>query len=49
MPIMVRPKDKATKLAYRILGKPANIQNDKSAFNKRVKRKLQYEESRRSK
>jgi len=48
MPIMPRLKSKVTKIAYKILGTPANIRSDKSAFNKRVKRKLRYDESRRS-
>ncbi len=35
MPTMIRPKGEATKIAYSILGKPANMEN-KSIFNKNV-------------
>jgi hypothetical protein len=45
---MARQPGKATKIAYKILGIPQNIQNDKSAFNKKVKRGLRFEETRRS-
>lgn len=41
MPVMPRPKGKATKIAYKILGKPANMQkqnqnNPKSNIEKRL-------------
>lgn len=43
MPTMLRPSGKAKKIAYRILGKPANLKRKpKTKVNKR----LEYEDSR---
>ena len=50
MPIMYRnPKNKATKIAYEILGKPANLQSKKNAANEEINRRLIAEETRLSK
>lgn len=40
MPASLRPNKKATKIAWDILGKPANIQFDKSAFSEKVEQTL---------
>ena len=44
MPIMVRPKGKAKKIAYSILGTPANLK-DKPAFSIKAEKSLSYEET----
>lgn len=31
MPVMIRSNNKATKIAYKLLGVPANIKHDKNA------------------
>lgn len=50
MPIMYRdPKNKATKLAWKIIGKPANLQYKENAVNKKLNERLIAEESRLSK
>lgn len=49
MPAAPRPKGKAKKIAFNILGKPANMQNDKTPYGKKVDRELTYQETSRSK
>lgn len=53
MPAMVRPNGpkykKAKKIAYSILGTPANIAFSKSPFTKKVDRRLLFEETARIK
>jgi hypothetical protein len=45
MPQMLRTKSKATKIAYKVLGKPLNLQVKKSPKEKRVDRRLIFEET----
>lgn len=50
MPIMPRPKTsegkKATKIAFKILGKPANLQKEKpSKIQEMIRRRLIFEET----
>lgn len=40
MAAMIRYNKKATKIAWALLGVPANIKHQKSAFSKDVQRKL---------
>jgi hypothetical protein len=44
---MVRPEGKAKKIAFKILGKPANMQKT-SAARKKINRRLLYEDTKRS-
>jgi hypothetical protein len=46
MPAMVRPKGRAKKIAYKILGVPANIKNQNNAAGKKGNVRLSYEETR---
>lgn len=47
MPIMPRSKGKAEKIAYKILGVPANMrEKTKTAKNRRISKKLYYEDTR---
>jgi hypothetical protein len=46
MPAMPRVKDKATKIAYRILGKPLNLQpNKEDKKQRKVRERLLFEET----
>ncbi len=45
MTAMVRPKGKATKIAFKILGKPANMQTKKSKKQTKVNKRLEFEET----
>lgn len=45
MPAMLRVKGKATKIAYAILGKPAPIAHKRTKAEKRINRRLLFEES----
>lgn len=46
MPIMLRPKSKATKIAYKILGKPANLKPEKtSKVQQLIRKRLIFEET----
>jgi hypothetical protein len=46
MPAMPRIKDKATKIAYKILGKPLNLQPVKQDQKQRkIRERLVYEET----
>jgi len=47
MPAMPRPKGKPKKIAYKILGVPANIQDKKSPTQKRIYHRLQVEDAQR--
>lgn len=47
MPAMKRFKGKATKIAYAILGKPANLQSTRSSESTRVNERLVFEETQR--
>ena len=47
MPMMPRVKGKAERIAYKILGIPANIRSDKKTVeNRKIKERLNYEETR---
>ena len=47
MPIMPRIKGKAEKIAYKILGIPANIRSEtKTIKNRKIKERLNFEETR---
>jgi hypothetical protein len=49
MPAMLRPNKKAEKIAYAILGKPANLRKHKTSANKeRIEKQLLFEEARRA-
>ena len=45
MPAMVRPKGKGKKVAFAILGRPANMQSKSSAKKKKADRELLYQET----
>lgn len=45
MPMMPRPSGKATKIAYKILGKPANMESKKPKENDEINQRLLYEET----
>jgi len=45
MPTMPRVKNKATKIAYKILGMPANIRYNKRPFDKKINKRLIFEET----
>lgn len=47
MPAMVRIPNKATKIAYKIMGVPANIAFKRSAAERKINRRLFFEESQR--
>jgi len=40
MPTAPRPKGKAAKIAYALLGKPASMKKDSSAFSEEIREKL---------
>ena len=42
---MLRFKGKVTKIAYKILGKPQNFQDDKNKKDKKVERRINYDEN----
>ncbi len=44
---MIRPDGKAKKIAFKILGKPANMQKD-SASRKKINKRLLYEDTKRA-
>jgi len=48
MPGMLRPKGKARRIAYKILGVPANLQSKRTPEEKKINRRLIYEETWRS-
>ena len=44
MPAMIRPKTSVSvKIAYKVLGKPANISNKKSALLKKIDEQLVFQ------
>ena len=45
MPIMVRPQGKAKKIAFALIGKPANFQEKKSKQKSRINKRLVFEET----
>ena len=45
MPVMLRPKGKAKKIAFKILGKPANLQFKPNKDQRKVNQRLLYEET----
>lgn len=45
MPAMVRPEGKARKIAYSILGVPANMQDKKSPLKSREDKELVFQET----
>ena len=47
MPIMPRVKGKAERIAYKILGVPANMRNkNRTVRNSKIKERLNFEETR---
>ena len=49
MAVMLRPNKKATKIAWSILGVPANIKYDKSAFSEKIEKQLNAQQTSRIK
>lgn len=49
MPTMPRPKGKAKKIAYMILGKPLNLVYDKRPWSQKIDERLIFEETTRAK
>ena len=47
MPAMFRPKGMGKKIAYGILGKPSNIVDKKTAVEKRIDKKILYDNTQR--
>lgn len=45
MPSMPRPKGKAKKLAYKLLGIPANMQSKRDAEQQKINNRLIFEET----
>lgn len=45
MPVMPRLNNKATKIAYKVVGIPANIKHKKTREEKRIDYKLRYDET----
>jgi len=45
MPVMPRMSGKARKIAYKILGKPANMENVKSKKKSKLNKRLTFEET----
>lgn len=45
MPGMVRPKGKGKKIAFEVLGVPANMQEHKTPREKKVDERLTFEET----
>ncbi len=45
---MIRPKGKAKKIAFKILGKPANMQEKPDKKKRKVNQRLLYEETQRA-
>jgi hypothetical protein len=45
MPTMIRIPGKAKKIAYKILGIPANIASKRDSIEKRINKRLIFEES----
>jgi hypothetical protein len=45
MPAMVRIKGKPTKIAYKVLGTPSNIRQDKTSQSTKMKKQLEYEDA----
>lgn len=45
MPAMPRVRGKTTKIAYDVLGKPANMQDNKTKKDKRINQRLLFEET----
>lgn len=43
MPIMIRPNKKATKIAFKILGVPANLAYKRSPEERKIDKKLLFE------
>ena len=42
---MLRPKGKATKIAYKILGKPDNLKDNRTSKDLKIDRRLVFEET----
>lgn len=45
MPAMPRPNTKATKIAFKILGRPANLNSEQPPYLKKVNKKLLFDET----
>lgn len=45
MPAMLRVKGKITKIAYAVLGKPSNMQDNKTKKDRRINERLIFEET----
>jgi hypothetical protein len=48
MPGMIRPKGKAAKIAFKILGKPANLQFKPNKRQRKANQRLVYEDTMRA-
>ena len=44
MPTLVRTNEKATKIAYKIMGKPANLAFKRNEEQKQIEKRLAFEE-----
>ena len=49
MPIMIRPEGRAKKIAYAILGTPANMVNKRSKIKSKIDKTLVFQDSTRAK
>lgn len=49
MPVMLRPKGKATKIAFAILGKPANLKEGDKKYQSEADRIISYQATQRIK
>ena len=47
MPGMPRPNKKATKIAFDLLGTPPNLREKKTALQKKIDRRLLYDDTQR--
>lgn len=45
MPAMPRTKNRATRVAYKIMGVPANVAHKRSAAEKKIDKRLLYEDT----
>lgn len=45
MPAAPRVKDKSTKIAYKVMGVPANIKHKRNKKEREINRRLLYEET----
>lgn len=45
MPCMLRPKGKATKIARKVMGKPVNLQDNKTSKDRWIDKRLVFDET----